>query len=144
MTYKFSQKSIDLLKGVHPKLVATVFDVMDMQVMDFSVKEGVRTVERQRDLVARRVSWTMQSKHLVQSDGYGHAVDLYPSPIDMQAVIKGNAKEIIRFGVLAGMMFAAARERGIIIRWGGDFNMDGRTMDNRSFDAPHMEIHKIL
>lgn len=140
MKYSFSQKSIDLLKGVHPKLATIIFDVMDMQVMDFSIKEGVRTIERQRDLVARRVSWTMQSKHLIQSDGYGHAVDLYPSPIDMNAVNKGNAQEIVRFGVLAGLVLSAARERGIIVTWGGDWNRDGMTLDHRSFDAPHFQI----
>ena len=40
----------------------------------------------------------MNSKHLIQSDGYGHAVDLYPYPIDMNRVNKGDAK---RFSALA-------------------------------------------
>ena len=62
--------------------------------MDFSVREGVRTPETQKEYVAKGVSKTMASKHLIQPDGYGHAVDLYPSPIDMVKVNKGDAREI--------------------------------------------------
>lgn len=140
MTYKFSQKSLDKLVGVHPLLVDIVHDVMSMQVMDFSVNEGVRTLERQKQLVAEGKSRTMDSKHLKQSDGYGHAVDLYPSPIDMVAVNKGNAKEIFRFGVIAGLMFAAAKKRGILIVNGADWDGDGQTLDHTFFDAPHFQL----
>ena len=86
MTYKFSQKSLDNLVGVHPVLADIVQQAMRLQIMDFSVREGVRTPETQKEYVAKGVSKTMASKHLIQPDGYGHAVDLYPSPIDMVKV----------------------------------------------------------
>lgn len=140
MTYKFSQKSLDKLAGVHPLLVDVVHDVMAMQIMDFSVNEGVRTLERQKQLVAEKKSKTMQSKHLMQNDGYGHAVDLYPSPIDMAAVQRGDEREIYRFGILAGLMLSAAKRRGIIIINGADWDGDGQTLDHTFFDAPHFQI----
>ena len=78
MKYKLSNKSLERLNGVHPSLVFLVQSAMETQIMDFSVNEGVRTLDRQKDLVSKGFSKTMKSKHLVQSDGYGHAVDLYP------------------------------------------------------------------
>jgi peptidoglycan L-alanyl-D-glutamate endopeptidase CwlK len=140
MTYKLSQKSLERLNGVHPALVFLVKSAMETQIMDFSVNEGVRTLDRQKELVSKGVSKTMKSKHLIQSDGYGHAVDLYPYPIDMEAVRKGSAVEISRFGVLAGIMKSLAWTHGIEIEWGGDFDSDGETLDHTFFDAPHFQL----
>lgn len=138
--YKLSSKSLDNLNGVHPKLVCVVHDVIAMQKMDFSVSEGLRSLERQKELFTQGRSKTMASKHLKQDDDFGHAVDLYPYPINMVAVHSGKAQEIIRFGVLAGLMFAAAQKNGVQLRWGGDWNGDGQTLDHTFFDAPHFEI----
>ena len=140
MKYKLSQKSLERLNGVHPSLVFLVQSAMETQIMDFSVNEGVRTLDRQKDLVSKGASKTMKSKHLVQSDGYGHAVDLYPYPIDMEAVNRNNAVEIVRFGVLAGIIKSIAWTHGIEIEWGGDFDSDGQTLDSTFFDAPHIQL----
>lgn len=140
MKYKLSNKSLDRLKGVHPSLVFLVQSAMETQIMDFSVNEGVRTLDRQKELVSKGASKTMKSKHLVQPDGYGHAVDLYPYPIDMDAVNRNNAVEIVRFGVLAGIIKSLAWTHGIEIEWGGDFDSDGQTLDSTFFDAPHIQL----
>ena len=140
MKYKLSQKSLERLNGVHPSLVFLVQSAMETQIMDFSVNEGVRTLDRQKDLVSKGFSKTMKSKHLVQSDGYGHAVDLYPYPIDMEAVNRNNAVEIVRFGVLAGIIKSLAWTHGIEIEWGGDWDSDGQTLDSTFFDAPHIQL----
>jgi len=140
MKYRFSKRSLDNLVGVHPDLVRIVHDMMDMQVMDFSVNEGLRTPERQKELFSEGKSKTLNSKHLKQPDGFGHAVDLYPSPIDMGAVRAGNAREISRFGLLAGMMLAAAKHEGIKITWGGDWDRDGETLDHTFYDGPHFQL----
>lgn len=140
MAFKFSQKSLDNLEGVHPDLVQIVHEVMSLNVIDFSVVEGVRTVERQKQLVAAGKSRTMLSKHLIQNDGFGHAVDLFPYPVDMGKVNKGDAREIVRFGIIAGLMFAIARRHGIIIVSGMDWDGDGQTLDHTFFDAPHFQI----
>jgi len=113
---------------------------MAMQIMDFRVHEGVRTLERQRELFKNGASQTLKSKHLVQADGYGHAVDLYPYPIDMKRVNNGNAQEIVRFGLLAGLMHAAAIHNKVKIVWGADWNLNGQTLDHSLFDGPHFQI----
>jgi peptidoglycan L-alanyl-D-glutamate endopeptidase CwlK len=123
------------LEGIDERLRAVVLDVMALQIMDFSVAEGLRTKERQEKLVASGASKTMNSKHLT-----GKAVDLYPYPIDMRKVQAGNWVECARFGVLAGMMKTVGQRHGVKIRWGLDWDSDGQTLDQTFFDAPHFEL----
>ena len=78
MGYKLGKASSAKLVGVHPKLVAVVQHAIGISKQDFAVTDGVRTEAEQRRLVARGASKTMNSKHRVQSDGFGHAVDLVP------------------------------------------------------------------
>lgn len=76
--FKLSQRSLDRLEGVHPDLVAVVLQAITLTKIDFGVVEGLRTLERQKELVEKKMSQTMNSKHLRQEDGWGHAVDLVP------------------------------------------------------------------
>jgi peptidoglycan L-alanyl-D-glutamate endopeptidase CwlK len=138
--YKFSKKSLDKLIDIHPKLVQVVHDAMALQIMDFSVNEGLRSLDRQKHLVRDGKSRTMRSKHLMQSDNFGHAVDLYPSPINMAKVIKGDMQEVPRFGVLAGIIKTCAKRNNVTVIWGGDWDNDGETLDHTFFDGPHFEI----
>lgn len=121
----FSQKSLDNLKGVDRRLVRICN--LAIQIMDFVVWDGVRTLEEQRINVARGKSWTMKSKHLT-----GMAVDLVPYPVDWDDV------EI--FCVLAGVMKAAAHTIGVKLRWGGDWNQNMSTKDEHNRDYGHFEI----
>lgn len=137
---KLSNTSLNNLKGVHPDLVKVVQRVIDLGIIDFSVVEGVRTKERQAALLKEGRTKTLNSKHLVQKDGFGHAVDLYPYPVDMIKVLKGDDREIARFGVVAGLMLASAKELGVKIVWGGDWDSDGQTLDHSFFDSPHFQL----
>jgi peptidoglycan L-alanyl-D-glutamate endopeptidase CwlK len=76
--FKFSSRSFARLEGVHPDLAELLIKAIEESVIDFGVVEGVRTLESQRLMVERKVSQTMNSKHLIQEDGWGHAVDLVP------------------------------------------------------------------
>jgi peptidoglycan L-alanyl-D-glutamate endopeptidase CwlK len=102
--------------------------------------EGLRSIERQKQLFKDGFTKTLNSKHLEQPDGYGYAIDLYPYPIDMVKVNKASPVEIVRFGLIAGAMFAAAKELGVDITWGADWDNDGQTLDHTFFDAPHFEL----
>jgi peptidoglycan L-alanyl-D-glutamate endopeptidase CwlK len=44
------------------------------------------------------------------------------------------------FARLAGYVQAVADEMGIGIRWGGDWDADGRTEDENLIDLPHLEL----
>lgn len=138
--FKFGEKSEAALVGVHPQLVKVVRAALAAGVMDFSVNEGVRTEARQRELVAKGASKTMASKHLRQPDGFGHAVDLYPHPLDWAKVNKGNWVECARFGVLAGIIKVIAVGHGVKVIWGLDWDSDGQTLDHSFNDGPHFQI----
>ena len=139
--YKLSNYSLNNLNGVHPSLVACVKRAIEITEQDFRVIEGVRTPQRQQELYEQGrtkpgpiVTWTLKSRHMPYSDGYGHAVDLVPYPVDWNDTKK--------FDIIASAMFTAAKEIGIRIRWGNDWNMNGVLRESGESDAPHFELVK--
>lgn len=150
MTYILSEKSLNKLEGVHPDLVKVVKYAITISKQDFSVLEGLRTIEAQKANIAKGVSQTMKSKHIKQADGYGHAVDLVPYPLSWN---------IKYYYAIADAMEKAAKHFNVKIRWGGYWGIFDNTKDeNESYlvqryvdnkkklkqkafvDAPHFEI----
>lgn len=75
--YRWSNRSCQRLKGVHPVLISiSTLYLYVLAEIDATVIEGVRLFDEQRKKVEQGLSETMNSKHLVQSDGFAHAVDL--------------------------------------------------------------------
>lgn len=121
MTFKLSQRSKDRLVGVDGRLVRLVNRAIELTEVDFAVTEGLRTVERQTELVNKGFSQTIKSKHLT-----GHAVDL-------AAYVDGKISWDKPFYYkIADAMKKAAQEQEVAIRWGGDFKS--------FFDGPHFEL----
>ena len=129
---QFGARSSQRLEGVHPDLVAILFDVVEIYDITIPKDGGAREIGRQAALVQAGKSKTMQSKHLIQEDGYAHAVDPVPYPVDW------DDKE--RFYFMAGLLFMAAEKRGIRIRWGGDWDGDKQFSDQTFHDLPHIEL----
>jgi peptidoglycan L-alanyl-D-glutamate endopeptidase CwlK len=149
MTFALSKRSTDNLIGVNPKLDAVVRRAIAITKIDFAVTEGVRSVERQRELVADGASQTMDSKHIT-----GAAVDLV-------AYLGGRISwELNLYDDLAAAMRQAAIEQGVALRWGAAWNIpdickwegtmeeamnyyvDARRKEGRRLfiDAPHFEM----
>ena len=68
-----NSRSLKALNGVHPDLVAVVHKADEITELEFIITEGLRSVERQKMLVAKGLSQTMRSRHLT-----GHAIDFAP------------------------------------------------------------------
>jgi len=116
--YKLSLRSKQRLSGVHPDLVDVVKRAIEITEQDFSVTEGIRHIERQRQLVATGKSTTLNSRHLT-----GHAVDLVPYPVSW---------DWEHFYPIADAMKQAAEELDVDLEWGGDW---------KSFpDGPHFQL----
>lgn len=78
MAYQLGMRSRNRLFRVEPRLVRCVELAIGLSTQDFCVAEGMRSETQQIANVAKGVSWTMDSKHLMQPDGFAHAVDLVP------------------------------------------------------------------
>lgn len=143
MAYRLGAQSRARLAGVHPDLIGVVERAIQLSTVDFSVLEGVRTPQRQRELYAQGrtkpgkvVTWTLTSNHFVNpKTGYGHAVDLIPFPVDWEGPTR-----FPKFDAIAKAMSAAAKERGDRIRWGADWDMDGKPRERGETDSPHFEL----
>lgn len=149
MTYKLSQRSLDKLEGVDERLVAVVKHAITATKIDFGVIQGMRTLEMQKELVAKGASQTMKSKHLV-----GHAVDL-------MAYVGGKGSwQLNVYDDLADAMKEGSDMVGVQLRWGAAWHINDirkwegtmeeamnnyidvrRSANRRPFiDGPHFEL----
>lgn len=135
--YKFSKTSLTRMKGVHPDLLRCAILALQKSQVDFLVGRdgGIRTPERQKELLSEGSTETLNSKHLPQDDGLSHAIDLW---VWFKGRVPWEDKDL--WTQLASAMLDAAKELGITIRWGGDWDMDGDTTDQSFNDWPHFEL----
>ncbi|PQA78676.1 M15 family metallopeptidase [Rhodoferax sp. TS-BS-61-7] len=130
MAFELPEKSKARLAGVHPRLVSVVLAAAARSDVKFVVTEGLRSLERQKELQAAGKSQTIRSRHLT-----GHAVDLAIwEDRDADKVV--DADEISwkfpQYQQLAQIVKEAAAELGVPIEWGGDWT---------SFkDGPHFQL----
>lgn len=129
----FGRVSKEKLLTCHPDIQKVMEEVI--KYFDLTVLEGARSKETQREYVDRGVSKTLNSKHLVQSDGYSHAVDVAPYPIDW--------KDRDRFYYMSGMVMGIASTMGVDLVWGGDWNKNNDFKDQSFFDLPHFELRRV-
>lgn len=121
--FKLSKRSLDNLQGVHPDLVRVVHRAIELTQVDFGVIEGLRTIERQRELKAKGASKTLNSRHIT-----GHAVDV------MAYIGSEGRWDWPLYPKIAKAFKQAASELGVRIVWGGDW----RTLK----DGPHFELDR--
>ena len=149
MAYKLSTRSQERLMGVEPELKEVVYEAIKVTKIDFGVIEGLRTEEKQKQLVEAGASQTMKSKHLE-----GRAVDL-------MAYIGGRGSwELNVYDEIADAMKEAAVKVDVAVRWGAAWTVSDirswegtmeeamlhyvdirRGQNKRPFiDAPHFEL----
>ena len=154
MSFELSGRSLNKLEGVHPTMVDTVKRAIELSKVDFGVIYGVRSLAEQKRLYEAKRSQTMKSKHLVQEDGYSHAVDL------MAYDGSDPSWDIVMYDDIADAMKAAAIETGAKIWWGAAWHRNNiaewtgtmeaamnayvdlrRSQSRRPFiDGPHFQL----
>ena len=149
MPFNLSQKSLDRLEGVNDDMVRVVKKAIELTKVDFGVICGLRTVEEQKELVAKGASQTMKSKHI---DGLA---------VDLMAYLGGRASwELNLYDDIADAMKEAAKLENVGVRWGAAWQIDNmadwdgtmeeamnayidlrRSQGRRPFiDGPHFEL----
>ena len=154
----YGARSLTRLKTTHPLLQRLMRRVGEH--FPNTVLEGMRDIEAQRKNVARGVSKTMNSKHLI-----GEAVDCAPDPLswprakrlmrriegvtegltpdqktEMMYLVTTYTKEVSRWYYFGGFVLGTAEELGIGVRWGGDWDSDRKLTDQSFDDLPHFEL----
>lgn len=147
--FTFGATSRSRLATVDPRLAAICHLALCKSPIDFMVLEGRRTIARQHELYGQgrnatqliaagvnpslakpsmdQVTWTLKSNHFT-----GRAVDLVPYPVDWDDPQK--------FNLIAQAMFDAASDLGWAIRWGADWDRDGKPRERGESDSPHFEL----
>jgi peptidoglycan LD-endopeptidase CwlK len=118
-------RALKILEGVHPDLARVISHAADLSGVAFTVTEGRRTLERQKQLKAAGASLTLKSRHLT-----GHAVDV-------AALVNGKIRwDWPLYSRIAAVVKASADELRIPIVWGGDWT---HFRDGPHFELPHKE-----
>ena len=132
MAYKFSNRSINKINTCHESLRELVYKAMDYQRFDIVVIEGHRSNERQDELKRQKLSEKSagESKH---NHLPSLAIDLMPSPTT-------KWEDIETFKRFGEFIIGVAAGLDILIRWGGDWDMDGKTNDQKFNDYVHFEL----
>jgi peptidoglycan L-alanyl-D-glutamate endopeptidase CwlK len=118
---KLSARDITRLQGVHQDLVRVAYRAAEIADRDFMITEGLRTVERQKQLLDAGASKTMKSRHIT-----GHA-------FDVAAMVGGEVRwDWPLYPELARIFKEAARIEGVPIEWGGDWS--------KFRDGPHFQL----
>lgn len=160
MGIKFGKASEERLATLKPELLRVVRRAAELATAedDFMVLEGVRSVEQMKINFGKgrtvgqvqahgieakyaaplqnKVTWLknpFNSAHKADSkDGKSRAVDLVPFPVDWN--------NIKRFDRLALLMMRAAALEDVRIRWGADWDEDGKPREKGETDSPHFEL----
>lgn len=133
MSWFLDKTSREKLQGVHPDLVRAVEKAALICDQPFAVFEGVRSVARERSLIAKgfsKLKNPFRCRHVPTTDAkYGlvsHAVDLVP-------LIGGKPQWLWpHIYPVARAMKAAAAQEHVVIEWGGDW----KTIK----DGPHYQL----
>jgi peptidoglycan L-alanyl-D-glutamate endopeptidase CwlK len=136
--FRLGANSLKKLEGVHPDLVRVVKRAIELTPVDFTITDGVRSLETQKLYLAQGRTKTLNSAHLT-----GDAVDVAPW---VAGKIPWN--NTLAFQEVAEAMFSAADELGILIQWGADWDLDGirvdRDSDESFLDMPHFQRPKLF
>ena len=126
---RFGKKSLKQLETCHANLRKVFVEVV--KTVDCSVLEGHRGKDRQ-DALYKEGKTKVRYPHGRHNEFLSRAADVVPYPI--------NWSDRERFHLFAGFVLGTAKQMGISLRWGGDWNINWFVDDNKFDDFPHFEL----
>lgn len=160
MPYAFGATSTARLLTVHPLLQKVMLLAISRSPQDFMIVEGARSKEQMwanwgkgrsaaeceaagvPTFHARpkepKVTWLrdpLKSNHRVMDDGFGRAVDT-------GAIVNGkyDGSNEEAYDLIAVQVLKAARELKAHVRWGADWDEDGKAHEKGETDMAHFEL----
>ena len=127
--FSYGETSLKRLSECDQDLQDIMFEAIDM--MDLTILQGHRPKVEQDEYFALGTS-EVQWPHSKHNSRPSKAVDVAPYPVEWA--------DRERMHYMAGMIKGIADQKGIAIRWGGDWDMDGEVKDNSFDDLVHFEL----
>ena len=131
MNWKFGKRSEEKLATVHRELSSVARKALELSPVDFGVTEGLRSQEKQAELLAIGATKTLKSKHLT-----GRAIDI-------ACFVDGKITwELEYYQIVANAFDLARKELDTDLRWGGSWNVNDFALreENKFIDAVHFEL----
>lgn len=144
--FKWGERSKKVLDELQPELRVVMGDALRLSSVDFSLVDGARTIEEQR-------KYFKEGKSKVNPDAYPSPDALYAAAkhvvgpgmpkaraVDIIIGVEGKGYDMNHLSHVAGVILTCARQRGIAMRWGGNFDQDGQILEQPFIDSPHFEL----
>ena len=125
----FGPQSEKHLETCDPRLQRVLREAIKHR--DFSILCGHRDQAAQDEAVRKgnsKAPWPTSKHNRVPS----LAVDIAPYPIDWT--------DSLAFATLAGYILRIGDELGVSLRYGGDWDRDGKSKNEKFLDLPHIEL----
>jgi len=133
-TFYYGKKSKERLSSCDPRLQRLFNKVLEKGIIDVTIIWGHRNKEMQEELYHSGLS-KLRWPHSAHNAFPSRAVDAAP-------YVGGHISFDARLCcLLAGIVLTTAKEMGIRIRWGGNWDMDGEPLLDQHFnDLLHYEL----
>lgn len=140
--FSYGSRSVAKLNTCDAILRAVAERALELSPYDITIIHGWRGEEVQNALQESGAStkrWP-DSKHNHTKDGDGTTP--HSLALDFGPWVKGDIpwNDTHIFACIAGCFFAAAAEMQVKLRWGGDWDSDGSTRDQKLMDWGHLEL----
>lgn len=136
--YKWGKNSLERLEHLSPLLRKVLDRALSYGIMDMSIIETVRSKEDQNvmfEMGLSKLQWPNSSHNLNGKQKYSRAVDVYPY-MNGKSNLDGRV-----VGIMVGIIMAAAKEEGVDIISGYNWDNDGVWISDQKFqDGVHFEL----
>jgi len=142
--YNFGVRSREKLGTCHKILEAVAIRALERSPYDFTIVHGWRGKDLQNALQESGASNVRfpNSRHNKTDDPQIEHPDTVSDALDFAPWVDGDIpwNDTHIFACIAGCFFAAANELGAVITWGGDWDSDGSTKDQKLLDWGHIQL----
>lgn len=133
VSYSFGAESMRQRATCDPRLQRLLDEAI--KYFNFAIVEGHRGEAAQNIAYAKHLSevpWPLGKHNATPS----RAADLAPFPVDWRE----GEKPHLRFAMMMGVVLVCARQLGIKVRFGLDWNRNLDPRDENFIDMPHVEL----